>query len=312
MSTLMKNLRQGLVGAVAVQSLLFAAGASAETIKMGLGIDAAYAPFFVAQQRGDFKKAGLDVELVRFTQGGEAVDALVAGQIQVSGAAEMTTIIRLPRGDLKALAIYEESGTYIKLAVRPGITSANQIKKFGIVKGSSSEYATFKTMQKFNIDPKSVQLVATAPPELPALMSRGDIDAFIVWEPWPGIALKQGGTILATSGEVGYTYSMVLAVSGKWLDANKETAAKILKVLDESNKQIAADPVKASQDLQAATKLPAADTVGFLRDTKFKMRDFTAGDVASFAEISEFLATQKITPTKVDASKYLQQGFWKE
>ena len=312
MFPLPKKLRHAIVGIVAVQSLLCAAGASAETIKFGLGIDAAYAPFFVAQQRGDFKKAGLDVELVRFTQGGEAVDALVAGQIQVSGAAEMTTILRLPRGDLKPLAIYEESGTYIKLAVRPGITSGSQIKKFGVVKGSSSEYATYKAMQKFNIDPKSVQLVGSAPPELPALMARGDIDGFMVWEPWPGIAVKQGGSILATSGEVGYTYAMLLTVSGKWLEANKETAAKILKVLEESNKGIAADPVKASQDLQAATKLPAADTVGFLRDTKFKVRDFTPADVASYGEIADFLVNQKISPVKVDASKYLQQGFWKE
>eukprot|EP01031_Cornospumella_fuschlensis_P019344 gene19344-23706_t len=48
------------------------APAGAEPIRIGMGVDPSHSPFFVANQRGLFKKAGLDVNLVRFTQGGEA------------------------------------------------------------------------------------------------------------------------------------------------------------------------------------------------------------------------------------------------
>lgn len=299
--------------AVAAVAVVSSTLAMAEPIRIGTGIDAAYAPFFIAQQRGMFKKAGLDVELVRFTQGGEAVDAAVAGQVHIVGSAEMTNMIRLPRADLRPLAIYEESGTYIKLVVNPKITSPQQIKKFGIVKGSASEYSTFRALQKFGIDRAAVQTMNAPPPELPALLARGDIDAFFAWEPWPGIVLKQGtGKVLATSGEVGYTYAMWLNVNGAWLDANRDAAKKLVEVLAEADRAIVADPAKAAQDLQAQTKLPAADTIGFLKDTKWKVRNFTQADIESYDQVADFLFTSKITPTKIDVRKYLQTGFYKE
>ncbi len=71
--------------------------AFAQPINVGVGIDAAYAPFFIASHRGLFKKADLDVNLIRFAQGGEGVDAVIAGQAQLAGASEMTTLVRLPR-----------------------------------------------------------------------------------------------------------------------------------------------------------------------------------------------------------------------
>ncbi len=127
--------------------------------------------------------------------------------------------------------IYEESGTYIKLAVRPAVSSPKEIKKFGIVKGTSSEYSANLTLKKFGLDPASVTLVPSAPPELPALLARGDIDAYFVWEPWPTIATKQGGKILATSGDVGYAYKMLLSANGSWLQKNEAQAKAFIAVL---------------------------------------------------------------------------------
>ena len=73
-----------------------------------------------------------------------------------------------------------------------------------------------------------------------------------------------------------------------------------------------ADPVKASEDLQAETKLPAADTIGFLKDTQWKLRDFNAADLESFDQIADFMLMQKITAAKVDFRRSLQVGFYKE
>lgn len=285
---------------------------SAEPIRIGVGIDASYAPLFIAQHRGLFKQAGLDVEVKRFTQGGESIDAVIAGQTQLSTASEFSTIMRMPRGDLRPLALFEESGTYIKLAVRPGIETASQIRKFGVIKGSASEYTVQRALIAFKLDRASVQLVNAAPPELPALMARGDIDAMFIWEPWPGIAVRQGARIIATSGEVGYAYHMWLTAHGAWLDAHRDEAQKILRVVEEANRQILADPAAASRDLQAVTRLPAADTIGFLKDTRWKVRDFAAPDIAGYDQVAEFLTSQKILPTKVDIRKSLQVGFYKE
>lgn len=286
--------------------------ASAEPIRIGVGIDASYAPLFIAQQRGLFKQAGLEVEVVRFSQGGEALDAVIGGQTHLSAASEFSTIIRMARGDLRPLAVFEESGTYIKLAARPGIGGPEQIRKFGVVKGSASEYATQRALSAFKLDRASVQLVSAAPPELPALMARGDIDAMFIWEPWPGISLRQGSKILATSGDVGYAYHMWLTANGNWLATHREEARKILGAIEEANRQIVADPDKAGRDLQSVTKLPAADTVSILKQTQWKVRDFAPQDMAGYDKVVDFLVAQKIVPAPVDFRKSLQTGLYRE
>jgi NitT/TauT family transport system substrate-binding protein len=298
--------------AAALSMLVASPLSRAQTVNIGVGVDAAYTPFFLASHRGLFKKAGVDVNIIRFAQGGEAVDAVIAGQTQFSGAADQTTMIRIARGDLRPLVIYEESGTYIKLAVKPSITAAKQIKKFGIVKGTVSEYSAQMALKKYGIDPVTVQFVPSGPPELPALLARGDIDAFFAWEPWPGIAIKQGAKTIATSGDVGYSYTMWLAAGGPWLEKNTAAAKAVVAAIVDANRQIAADPAKAAEDLQAVTKLPVADTIGFLKETSWKVRAFTEADVVGFEPIGDFLVQQKATPARVDLRKALQFGFYKE
>ncbi|MFX7732008.1 ABC transporter substrate-binding protein, partial [Acinetobacter baumannii] len=75
----------------------------------------------------------------------------------------------------------------------------------------------------------------SGPPELPALLARGDIDAYFVWEPWPTLGVQQGGHILMTAGDVGYTSTLWLSANANWLAANKEVAGNILKALAEAS-----------------------------------------------------------------------------
>lgn len=302
------ELRSLLLAAVAAFVGL-AATAKAEPVVMAIGTDAAFAPFYLAQQRGIFKKHGLEVEFLKFSNGGEAVDSVIAGQANLAGAAEQTTMIRMARGaDLRPTTIYEESGSYLKLAVKPGITDPKQIKSFGVVKGSVSEYSTSLTMTKYGLDPSAMKIVPAGPPELPALLARGDVDAFFVWEPWPGLAVKQGAKTLLTSGDVGYAYTMWLTASGAWFDGHKDAAKNAVAALAEVNAQIAADPDKAAAEFQTITKLPAADTIGFLKSTNWAVRPFTEADHAGFDKIVEFLVSQKIVTAKPDFRTAMTKG----
>ena len=113
----------------------------------------------------------------------------------MGGAAEPTTLIRAARADIKVLGIYGQSASYIKMVVKAGITDAKQLKKLGIVPGSVSEFSTEQMLVKYGIDPKSVEMVKAGPPEFPALLARGDVDGYFLWEPWPTNGIKQGGKI---------------------------------------------------------------------------------------------------------------------
>lgn len=294
--------------AVLASPAVYAEGS--DPIKLAVGVDAAYAPMYLAKQRKLFEKHGANVEVVQFTQGGDSLDALVAGQVAVGGAAQPTTLIRAARADIKTFGIFGQSGTYIKLLVKPSITDPKQLKKIGIVPGSVSEYATEGLLTKYGIDPKSVELVKLGPPEAPALLARGDIDGYFLWEPWPTNGVKQGGKILLNSGDVGFVDNMWLSADSKWLASHQAEAKAILAALAEACEIVRANPNDAAAAVQKEVKIPAATALEILKDRECVVRDFTAEDMASYDKIADFLVSHKITPAKLDVSKVVQQGFY--
>uniref|UniRef100_UPI003100AC54 hypothetical protein n=1 Tax=Neorhizobium sp. EC2-8 TaxID=3129230 RepID=UPI003100AC54 len=101
---------------------------------------------------------------------------------------------------------------------------------------------------------------------------------------------------------------MWLTASGTWLDGHKDAAKAAVAALAEVNAQIAADPQKAATEFQAITKLPAADTIDFLKTTNWAVRPFTDKDYQGFDKILEFLTAQKIVTTKPDFRTAMAKG----
>src|SRR5262249_12880635 len=60
---------------------------SKDKIRLAIGVDAAYSPIYYAKQAKLFEAAGLNIEAMQFTQGGDAIDAIAAGQTELGGAA---------------------------------------------------------------------------------------------------------------------------------------------------------------------------------------------------------------------------------
>ena len=291
---------------------LSAAPATAEPIRVSVGSDPAFTAFYYASQQKLFEKAGLDVRLSIVTQAGDAMDGLVAGQYDFVAGSESTTMVRAERASLKALGVFWQSASYIKLTADSGIKSPTDIKTIGFVPGSASELSTLKLFTKYGIDPKSVKQLASPPPELPALLLRKDIDAFFLWEPWPSRAVKQGAKVLLTSGDVGYTSTMLAVTSADWLKANRSSAMQLMKVVSEACAAITSDPAKGGQAIQSAIKIPAAEAVEFLKGTECKARDFNSNDIAMFKDVMDFLASKGAIKTKTDVTNMLEMGFLKE
>lgn len=284
---------------------------SKDEIRFGVGMDPSYSPVYYAAQHKMFEKAGLNVQLAFVPFGADAVDAVIAGQNQLSGAAEYAVLTRAARGPVQAFAIFGQSDSYIKLAVRKGITKPEQIKKFGIVSGSAGEYVSRKLISKNHIDPASVTWVRGAPPEFPALLARGDVDAYFLWDPWPERSLSVGGAILMNSGQVGYSYNMLIASSEQWLKQHPAEARAVVQVLNDACQEIRKDPEKAVAATKAATKMPADQVRKLLSQIECTVRDFTPQDLARYGDIANFQHNIGSTAKQVDVNTVFQTGYVK-
>jgi len=279
--------------------------------KIGVGSDPVFSSFYLAAHEKMFEAEKLNVAVQLYADGGEAMNALVAQQVSLAAAVEPTNMVRFARAELRPLAVVYQSGRYVKMVVGKDVESLEKIKKFGIVAGSISEYCTLLALKKIGLDRDAVQMVKSGPPELPALLARGDIDAFFAWEPWPTNGVKQGGRVVMTSKDVGYTDTMWITAAAGWFDANPETARGILKVLARACEIVVNDPARAAAAVQAITRIPVAQTLTALKDMDAGVRDFTDADFQSYDGIAAFLAQQKMTPDVVDFRRVLQRGFYK-
>ena len=269
--------------------------ATGPTIRIAIGIDAAYAPFFLADSKNLWGKHDLNVELVQFGRGGEAVDAIAGGQVQMAGSSDTTTIAQLQRNPaLRALLVYQESGRYLKVVARPGISDPSQIKKVAMVPGLS-ELAMTKYLESQKIDADSVEPVTADPPEIPALLQKGEVDAYTLWEPWPAKGVELGGKVQATTGDYGLKYQHWLITGQEWLSGNESTATQVAQALEEATALVESDPDAAAEATQKAAKVPADQTVTAVREIDFKVRDIAAADMKGYTSTAEwYLSTGKI------------------
>jgi NitT/TauT family transport system substrate-binding protein len=297
-----------LVGAAIRPTALLAQDAP---IKIGVGSDPVFSSFYLAAHEKMFEANKLNVEVHIYPDGGEAMNALVAQQVNFAAASEPAHMVRFARAEMRPLAVVYQSGRYVKMVIGKDVESPEKIKKFGIVPGSISEYSTLLALRKIGLDPSAVQMVRSGPPELPALLARGDIDAFFAWEPWPTNGVRQGGRIVMTSKDVGYVDTMWITAAAGWFDANNAAAQGILKVLARSCEIVVHDPQRAAAAVMAVTRIPVAQTLALLKDMDPEVRDFTDADYQSYDGIAAFLAQQKVTPGVVDFRRYIQRGFYK-
>ena len=189
---LSKSIRNTLaaLGALALMS-----GAAAAQSKVTIAVGGAgclcYLPTMLAEQLGEYKKAGVEVELVDFKGGSQSLTAVIGGSADVvSGYFDHCVNLAAKNQALEAFVVYDR---YPGLALVVGPKQTGKIKsvedlkdkKVGVsAPGSSTDFFLKYLLSKHGVDPNSVGVVgiglaATAV----AAMEQGSVDAAVMLDP---------------------------------------------------------------------------------------------------------------------------------
>ncbi|MBO9627732.1 MAG: ABC transporter substrate-binding protein [Microbacterium sp.] len=284
-------------------------------VNIGVGADAAYAAFFVADQLGLFAEAGLDVTLTPFSTGGDALAALGAGQIQMtqSSPATITSIIANNPSITAFVQTVDVAGIN-KVVLRNGVESATDVKSFGYVKGLS-QYMAYAYFEENGVDPATINWVAAGAGDMPALIQRGDIDGFFLWEPWPtNVTTAGSGSVVATATEFPDLDPVLvnwLASTDDWLAANEATAKAVTAVLGEAIDIIDDDPQVAADAVEQAVAIKAADALVMVGRLGFGLQPITGDVVAATQQIGDFfVSTGAISATPDLKSELVLDWSW--
>ena len=211
--------------------------------------------YYVAREKGFFTQEGLDVrEVGAFSAGPEEMSAFSAGQLDMGyvGAAPAITFASQGMADIKIVAQANTIGSSI--VVRPGldIADVNGLKGRTVaIPGVSTmqDFILHKALDEAGVDPAEVNIIVVKPPDMIASLASGQIDAAVVWEPYPTMAVAQNaGRVLITSAKIlpNHPCCMVV-VDSKFLKDNPDTVKRFI-----------AAHIKAT-DYINANKLEAAD-----------------------------------------------------
>ncbi len=168
-----------------------AASAQKVTLAIGGASCLCYLPTMLAHQLGEFKKAGVEVDVVQFKGGSESLKAVMGGSADVvSGYFDHCVNLAAKGQHLQAFVVYDRFPGFA-LVVSPKHTSEiNSVKdlankKVGVsAPGSSTDFFLKYMLSQNGVDPNSVGVIgvglgATAI----AAMEQGQIDAAIMLDP---------------------------------------------------------------------------------------------------------------------------------
>jgi NitT/TauT family transport system substrate-binding protein len=300
------------IGALAL-GLLFATSTTAargeDLVRVAVGVDPVYTPWWIAEDKGFYKKHGVKAEITQFSGGPALADATMAGEADISSSGTATWMPRIVRGSMVVLGTMATSTKAYGMAALSPIKSLNDLKgkKVGTVGGSSTDYLWHLVAKKLDAPDSAFEMVSIPPPELVPSLDRGDIEAFFCWEPWPARAVEISGKdkvhIQATSGDVGYLLNFIVAANKKFVDAKPDATVRVLAALRDAIDFLNNNPAEAIRIGAESNKLKPEMSAYVIGLYKFSLGQSPDMEIAAKTEEAWLRGKERLKGDPIDWSK---------
>ncbi|UUU26212.1 ABC transporter substrate-binding protein [Streptomyces sp. DSM 40750] len=239
------------------------------TLKIGVIPIIDVAPVYLGQKKGFYSKRGLKLEPT-LAQGGAAIlPAVVSGQFDF-GFSNMTSLLVAQSKSMPVQAVVngvastgKAGADFAAIAVPKGspLKSAKDLegKKVAVnTLGNICDTSVNESVRKDGGDPSKAEYVEMPFDQMPAALSKGQVDAACVVEPALATIKSQGGTALA-SNFVDVSPDLTVAMyftSTQYAQKNPELVKKFQEATAESLAYADEHPDEVRQIITTYTKIP--------------------------------------------------------
>ncbi|MEO3473261.1 NrtA/SsuA/CpmA family ABC transporter substrate-binding protein [Roseomonas sp. CAU 1739] len=187
--------RRHLLTAVAVSPLAaphLANAQAARTVKVGsLRLIHSMTPHFYQR----FAPAGLTIEIITFDSPTDGKNAVVTRSVEVGGFGIAAATLGAAAGEpIVVIGAFCNKGMGVVAKTGSGIRDIAGLrgKRVGIWPGSTQEVFALERLRETGMSVRDITAVRVPFGEMHAMLSRGDIDAYVGAEPGPGLSISSG------------------------------------------------------------------------------------------------------------------------
>jgi NitT/TauT family transport system substrate-binding protein len=303
------------IAAAGIASALASPLAHAE-VKVGVSDWPGWVAWYVAEQKGYFKKNGADVKLVWFANYTDSISALSSGQLDANSQTWSDTLGPLAKGlKLKAVLVNDNSAGNDALMVSPKIKSFAELKgkSVALEQYSISHFVLATALAKNGMKPADVKIVNLSAGDAAAAFLAGRVEAAVVWNPWVNTIQQSGkGRALFTSKDMPGLVPDLLVAQEKAITGKRKELVGMIKAWFEAEKFIREQPEEASKIMAKVVSMKPEEYKIFLPGTRFfdaaaNKAAFDAKEPQSLVSVAPtiagFLAEHKLIDGKPDAAK---------
>jgi NitT/TauT family transport system substrate-binding protein len=247
-------------------------------ITMGTSPYPAWYIWYIAEEEGLFKKAGLDVELKYFPVYSDSLQAFNSGKIDMLNIATCDTIAPYNKGvAFKVILINDNSNGADGLVAKDTYKTIKDLKGQKVVTeyGTIEHFFLLKALEHAGMSAADIQYTNMTVNDSGTAMVSGTVEAACVWEPSLTLALNKGKNhLLYSSAETPGLIPDLVIASGKLLKNNRADVLKIMQVWFDCLELYNENPEKAVADIAKHAEVSVAEAKNMMAGSKlFSIRD---------------------------------------
>lgn len=266
-------------------------------------------PFMILKERGTLEKRlkpmGMKVEWNEFQDGPAMLEALNAGSIDVGRTGNSPPIFAISAGsDLVFIAAgkskYEGSGILVKDNSSIKTLADLKGKKVGFSKGSSSHYLIIKALKKAGLKYSDITPAFLNPGDARVAFEKGDIDAWVVWDPFTADAENSIGCHLLVNGKGITTDRDFFVANPDYAKKNKKLLKIVMDEVQKSSDWTNTHQEEAAKMIASIIKIDESSMLKAIQRRVYGVDPLTSDIMNEEQDIAEMFYDMKIIPNKIN------------
>lgn len=240
-------------------------------LRIGINAWPGYEFLYLAQEKGFYRDAGIDVRLVEFSSLSDARRAYERGQIDGLG----TTIIEVLQArelsdrHLQIVSVVDYSDGADVVLVKPTITNPATLRgaRVGVELGSLGVYVLVRALEKQGLGLADVKLVSMDQSSMAQAFEKGDIDAMVTYPPVSLTVLKNpNAKVLFSTAEIPGEVVDVIAVDETVARDRHHQVAQLLQAFQRAMDYTKTNAAEAHRIMAAREGITAEEFAAALTD----------------------------------------------